>query len=621
MSDSSGYRGRGPTMAAVGERAPVGVEVERAVTMKTRDGTTLVADVYRPGDGRSHPVLLYRGFGERARLAGASACQAERTSGRGYVVVIQEARGRCDSEGEYLPFAHEAEDGYDAVEWAASLPGSTGMVGMYGQSYSATVQYLTATLRPPHLGAMVPVWGAPTAYMDFCYCGGALELANLMTYTAFHAPDTLRRAGLDPDGLTHLLADKLPEWPLVSLKDEVLANLPLDRLVALFARGAPFLADQLDHASDGEYWWPTDVRRRFHEIDVPILHIGSWYDNHLFDTVAMYSGIRRFGRTEDSRRHQRLVIAPFAHTSAFGGPNHGSAGEIDFGPGALTDVWSLQMAWFDYFLGGVDNGVANSSPARVFVLGANAWRDESSWPPPDAVPTALYLHSQGHANSRDGDGVLGWEGPETESPDTFDYDPMTPVPSLGGRFQGRSSGPVDQRAAEVRPDVLVYTSLPVEQAVEIGGKAFAVLYARSSAVDTDFVVKLVDVHPDGYAQLLTDGIVRARFRDSLVDPELIEPGRAYAYMVDLWSLAHAFLPGHRIRAEITSSSFPRWNRNLNTGGPMRYERDPIIARQVIEHSREFPSRLVLPIRESATPVGEPAVVLNRQRKGDLRRYV
>lgn len=600
----------------MGEALEFEVAVERGLSMVTRDGVTLWSDVYRPVGRGDCPTLLYRGFSPRAKLAGAPACQAARTASRGYNVVVQEARGRCDSEGDYEPFVHEADDGHDAVQWAAQIAGSNGTVGTYGQSYSGTVQYLTAATRPSALKAMVPVWGAPSARKNFCYSGdGGLELANLMTYTAFHAPDTLQRAGADPDQLADLLAEKVPEWPLVSLTEEALSTLPLDRLVERFAVGAPFLADQLDHEADGPYWYGEDLSRRFGETDVPTLHIGSWYDNHLYDTIAMYVGMRRFARSAWARDNQRLVIAPFAHTSLFGGPNHGSAGELDFGNDAQTDVWALQMDWFDHFLTDPDVPRAPHGGARVFVLGANSWREHEAWPPADVVPTALHLHSAGAANSSSGDGTLEWTAPGDERPDVFVYDPGDPVPSLGGRFQGRSAGPVDQRPASARTDVLVYTSPALEDPVEIGGQVLAHLHASSSAVDTDFVATLVDVHPDGYEQLLADGIVRARFRDSATESAPLRPGEVASYTIDLWHLAHTFRRGHRVRVEISSSSFPRWARNLNTGGPLRHEHVPIVAEQQVHHSTAYPSRLILPLRTQRTAVSAPAVVITHAAHG------
>jgi len=574
-----------------------GVEVLHSVWLTARDGTRLVSDVYRPDRPGEYPVLVYRSLGPRATIAQAAPCRAARAADRGYVVVVQEARGCGDSEGEYRPLRHEGEDGFDTVEWAATLPGSSGDVAMFGQSYSATVQYQAAAACPPHLRTIVPVYGMPTAYRNHYFNNGALELNNLMAYTAYYARQALRRDGLPDDSLDDLLAERLPEWPLRPLRDDVLRTLPLQRLVDRFKLCAPFLEEDLRCGADPRYWQDADARLAWSQIRVPVLHVGSWYDSYLYDTIAMYEGISRHATTPSARQNQCLLIAPFAHTASFGGPNLGNAGELDFGPQAHLDAWEVSMAWFDHVLKAGRPARERFPAARVFVTGENQWRDEECWPVDDAVRTAVYLSGETAANGSSGAGRLSWHAPTTaEPPDSYLYDPLDPVPTLGGRLLARAAGPMDRRPVESRDDVLVYTSDALDHPIEAVGQVTVVVYASSSAPDTDFVASLVDVYPDESAQLIADGIVRARHQAVTGDSRPLEPGRPREFCIDLWSIGHVFAAGHRIRLEVTSSSFPRWNRNLNTGLPLLSEEVPVEAAQTVYHDPDRPSRMMLPLR-------------------------
>ena len=324
-----------------------------------------------------------------------------------------------------------------------------------------------------------------------------------------------------------------------------------------------------------------------------MLHFGSWYDIFLEGTLSGFEGVNALGGP-NARGKQRLLVGPWAHIG-YSLPTSGGTGELDFGPEAEIDFMQIQLRWFDHWLKGEENGVMDEPPVRIFVMGENRWRDEQEWPPARAEYTPWYLHSGGAANSLDGDGILTPEAPAAEPPDRFVYDPHDPVPSLGGNNLIIARGAFDQRPAEVRDDVLVYTSEVLAEDLEVTGPLRVTLWAASSAVDTDFTAKLVDVYPDGYAQNLQDGMIRARYRDSASDPKLMTPGQPYRFEIDLWATSHVFLAGHRIRVEISSSCFPRFDRNPNTGTPVESESTLVPASQTILHDAEHTSHITLPV--------------------------
>jgi putative CocE/NonD family hydrolase len=350
-----------------------------------------------------------------------------------------------------------------------------------------------------------------------------------------------------------------------------------------------------------EYVEPMTILGKHEQARVPTFNIGGWYDIFLKDTIENFRIMREQGSTPEARQ-SKLLIGPWAHVSQ-GNP----IGEMNFGFGSTAafinlqiDFMSLQVRWFDHFLKGKDTGILNEPPIKLFVMGANVWRDEQEWPLARAVETRYYLHSAGHANTLNGDGALSTSKPGSEAPDQYDYDPAHPVITRGGALLMSPefrSGVLDQRPTESREDVLVYSTPVLEQDVEVTGPIVAHLWAVSSAPDTDFVARLVDVHPDGYAQNLTDGILRARYRNFArgEEPSLIEPGKAYEYEIDLWATSNVFKKGHRIRLDVTSSCFPRWDRNPNTGHEFGADEKMVVAHQKILHDAEHPSYVLLPI--------------------------
>lgn len=573
------------------------MRIDKDVPMTARDGVVLRADVYRPDGPGRFPVLLSRLPYDKngRRRPGDIDVFVE----HGYVVIMQDTRGRFASDGgEYEPLVWEAQDGHDAVEWAAQLPYADGNVGTMGQSYLGATQYLLAPTRPPHLRAAFPA----SAPADFHQCwayhtGGAFELGWQIPYAILMARDTIERQGLTATLLPELervLAAAPTPWA-PPLGPEAYRRLPLTAWAELLEPVAKYLGDYLRHPHDGAPWWAINVERRHVEIDVPMYHVTSWYDIFLHGGIANFQGLRRFAKTEPARAAQKLLIGPWAHLFPYTSPTSTGTGEIDFGSAALVDLHETQLRWFDHWLKGVDTGILDEPPVRIFVMGDNRWRDEREWPLARTRYTPYYLGGGGRANTAGGDGTLGPAAPAEDPADHFVYDPADPVPTRGGNTLILAMGVMDQRPVEARADVLVYTSEVMTAGLEVTGPIAVTLYAASTAPDTDFTAKLVDVHPDGYARNLADGIIRARYRGSRTTPTLLTAGEVTRFAIDLWATSHVFLPGHRIRVEISSSNFPRFDRNLNTGEDQATGTRWQTARQTIFHDARYPSHVMLPV--------------------------
>ena len=414
-------------------------------------------------------------------------------------------------------------------------------------------------------------------------------------YAILKGRNTLERMGRDD------LLKKMDEYVEegtnfgLPLRDEWYRHLPIKDWAELLKETAPYFADYIDNPDDGEYWSRINVNRHLSSITVPMLHVSSWYDIFLEGALNAYQGVKKESESPEARRGQHLFIGPWGHLFPFVQPNSQGSGDIDFGSEALVDLHERQLRWFDYWLKDIDTGIMDEPPVTVFTMGENRWQSLDDWPPHNVHYVRYYLHSGGAANTLHGDGALSTVPPGDEPPDTYQYDPDNPVPSLGGNNLTIPLGVQDQRPAEERQDVLVFTSSAMERAMEVTGPIIVKLWASSTARDTDFTAKLVDVHPDGYARNLQDGIIRARYRDSGTQPTLIEPGRVYEYTIDLWATSNVFLPGHRIRVEISSSNFPRFDRNQNTGAPFGADANLETANQTVFHREEHPSHIVLPI--------------------------
>jgi len=559
------------------------VTIERNAPCRTRDGVTLYADVHRPPGEGPWPVLLMRDpYDKTGAQTGSGYAHPSWWARQGYLTVVQDTRGRFRSEGAFSPFVHEARDGYDAVEWAARLPGADGRVAMYGFSYPGAVQLLAAAERPPSLVTICPAFTSSRYHEGWTYQGGALHLAFAASWAAGLAYDGARGRGdaAAMAALERAAAD--PAW---------YAALPLEDCAPLTRESAPYYFDWLEHASYDDYWRATSVAEDYGRIQVPALHVGGWYDIFLAGTVGSFVELeRRVGR-------QKLLVGPWTHGPW--APVGGSAGGPEAGWTAVCD-W--QLRWLGHWLKGRETGVLDR-PVTAFVLG-DGWRDLDGWPPPASRAVDWYLHSGGRANSRFGDGTLSPGPPGDEPPDVFTYDPLVPVVSRGGHSCCNAAvtpmGPASQREAEEWRDVLCYTSAPLAEDLTLLGDVTATLHAASSAVDTDFTAKLCLVDPDGESVNLKQGIVRARYRDSLAEPSLLEPGRIYEYRIALGPIGVRVPTGHRLRLNVSSSDFPHWDRNLNTGGPLGREgrERAVVATQTVLHDRARPSRLTLPVHEA-----------------------
>jgi uncharacterized protein len=564
--------------------------IEKNVMIPMRDGVRLAANIYRLEGAGPAPVLLARSPYDKEGMGnGDGTLDFMRAVQAGYVIVTQDTRGRFASEGTCSAFRQEREDGADTIAWAAAQPWSNGAVGMFAGSYLGNAQWMAAVENPPALRVIAPLVGFADLYGAFSL--GGLPLLLSVTWTLAMAQEELRRqiadGRLPPEGPgVAMPADNPPE-----------KHLPLDDIP--FLRGlAPYYYEWLDNPTPNAVWeaiWPRDGYRR---VRVPALNIGGWYDCFLKHTLDNYVQMKRGGGSPEARQNQRLVIGPWSH-----GGFAGSFPERDFGPSAsiqACDLHGLHMRWFDRWLKGSENGIENEKPVKIFVMGIDQWREETDWPLPDAKDQAYYLHSAGAANTLNGDGALSIRLADDDLPDIFLYNPLRPAPTLGGQvliIGANATGPRDQRPVEGRDDVLVYTTPPLDEPLEVTGPVSLQLFVSSSARDTDFTGKLVDVFPDGRAILLTEGALRARYRHSPSEPELLEPGQVYELNLDLWATANVFLPGHSIRLEVSSSSFPRLARNTNTGGEIAHEgvADCIPAVNRVYHDRAHPSRLILPV--------------------------
>ena len=564
-----------------------GVRTVLDVKIPMRDGVQTSADMYFPeGDG-PFPVILLRTPYDNGPWAetGWPGSRYRDFVTHGYVYVIQDCRGRYDSEGEFYPWHQEVEDGYDTRKWIAQQPWSNGKIGLVGPSYMGMVQWLGALENSDYLTAMMPastpidgwIWGNQ-------YVNGAYQLALNHGWGFSTTNRTSQPTGMHDWMKLHRFL------PLID--------------TAKVATGTenPFIRDWIKHPTYDDYWRKISAEDKFAKFNVPIYNLAGWFDAYPAAAFRGFSGVRTHAKSEKIRRSQRILVGPWPH----GLSRSSRTGEVDFGPDSLIDLEALTLRWNDYWLKGIDNGIMDEPPVRIFVMGANVWRDEHEWPLARTQFTNFYLHSQGNANSlHGGDGTLSVTSPgENESPDQYSYDPENPVYERGGNFSysipgvggsGELSGPFDQRPNERRDDVLVYTSEPLTEDLEVTGPLTCKLYISSSAPDTDFVVRLVDVHPGGRALNFSEGILRVRYRESWESPQLMEPGQVYAITIEMQPTSLVFKKGHRIRVDVTSSDFPHFDRNPNTGHEFGMDAEVQIAEQTIYHNTKYPSHIVLPV--------------------------
>ena len=549
------------------------VDMRLNVKVPMRDGVELSADLYLPRASGTFPTVLMRT--PYSNNMDVTIERARVLANDGYACVIQDIRGRWDSDGDYYPFHPDVDDGFDTQEWVGQQEWSNGKIGMAGSSYLGLVQWLSAPLRSQYLTCLAPRVICGDFYNGLVYPGGALQLNVVMTW------------GMRTNGRTGQSID-YHDWT------NAFRALPVGDADLSAGRALGFFKDWIEHPAYDDYWNAIDVEDKWKEIDVPAFSMGGWFDLYSADAFTNFNGIRKNGRTPEARQ-SRLIVGPWPHALS----TSSKTGDVDFGAGSLADLDGEETRWFDYWLKGIDNGIVDEPPLRLFIMGINEWRDEHEWPLARTDWQRWHLHSEGDANSVRGGGRLSIDTPTDEPEDRFVYDPEFPVQTVGGNNCCSPDivpwGPYDQRAVEMRSDVLVYTSDPFEEDMEVTGPIKVVLYAATDGPDTDWTAKLVDVSPTGYAMNLCDGIFRARYRESRSESRLLEPNRVYEYEIDVAVTGNVFQKGHSVRIEISSSNFPRFDRNLNTGKDYGKDGEMRVANQAVYHSREYPSHVLLPV--------------------------
>lgn len=609
-----------PPLAQVPENSspPLGsisfhVEPSHFITM--RDGIRLATDLYFP-DGTSEdgcPVVLirtpYGNFADATHEPGVRFFASN-----GYVVAVQEKRGKFRSEGVYSASGGDADDGYDTVDWLSKQPWSNGRVGTWGCSYLGDVQIFLAQTKHPALKAMIPessgscVGSAGGLYRQFAArVGGAVFWAPMIGWFAEFGQKVVPKLPTTLDR-SEYVADYAPfdRRPKPAVVDYVRAWHHLPMRDALSDQGLPptDFEDTVTKSLTDPYWAQFPYMTDGYTSDVPTLFINAWYDFGADLTMFQYNWFRTHSLSAQARTNQYVIMGPSVHCSMDRDASPQMfAGSRPVGDGRF-DYWGAYLTWFDHWLkadAAARDQIDKWPKVRYYELGANRWCAAEGWPPKGIHAQEFYLSSNGHANSLFGDGVLSTDADHGESAasDSFVYDPATPVPSLGGAMCCTGSaemipGAQDQRPVEVRQDVLVFTSDTLVDGVRVTGAPRLVLYVSSSAVDTDFTAKLVDVYPDGRAFNVLERILRARYREGLDKEVWMQSGQIYELQIPLGDTSNYFAPNHRICLEVSSSNFPLFNRNLNTGGKNEEETHWVVAKNVVHHSNRYPSRLILP---------------------------
>jgi len=543
----------------------------RNARVPMRDGVTLAADIYLPeGDG-PFPAVLVRTAYNRTNYFDPWFPE------HGMVFMAQDCRGRYDGEGNHYPFIYETDDGEDTLNWIKAQPWCNGRIGMYGDSYLAGTQLAIGPLGDPAVTALNPRFMAGDCWKRAYYIDGAFSLALTWSWLCFEEASRVSQAALMP---RFNVIEKLRHLPILTM-DEAFGHTPVRAY-----------RDYVSNNRYGPSWERINYRKDMSGYRAPTLITGGWYDNYAAESVHMYRALVEGAPTDELRKGHRLLIGPWTH-----GVNRQTVlGDLDFGPEARAEDGHT-FRWLTTLLNGGKPEEALPAPIRIFVMGRNAWRDEYEWPLARTRWTNLYLGAGG---------TLSPQIPADPRPDRYIYDPNDPVPTLGGNhsvgpynpglYEHALPGPIDQRPVETRADVLTYTSDALPEDLEVTGPVVLKLYACSSAQDTDFVARLTDVYPDGRSINITDGVIRARFREDVWgEPKLMDPGTVYEFTIDLQCTSNVFLAGHRLRVNITSSNFPLWDRNLNTGNDPATDTEMQVAEQAVYHDAERPSHIVLPV--------------------------
>jgi uncharacterized protein len=577
------------------------IDLREGIWIPMRDGVRLATDLYVPRDaGERLPVIMIRTpYDRRAHRRGDSA--ARTFAGQGYVVAVQDVRGKFESEGWYTISKDDVQDGSDATTWLATQSWSNGKVGTYGCSYLGDTQVLQARLRNPHHAAMIPqAAGSSIHYRYFgTMDGGVVELAGGLGWFRHSGSKVYLRYPEDLPSSLRGLFEIAPSVPPIADYRPIWTSLPLVDMMKKAGGPPTDWEDFVSHAPGDPWWDQFGYIKPDDRFDVPSLQINSWYDFGIAETLQQFNQFRANAVSATSRDNQFMIVSPTEHCRSEVATEKTRVGERELGD-ARFPYWDLYLRWFDHWLKGVENGVGAMPRLRLYVMGRNLWRDEQEWPLLRTRFVKYYLRSGGRANGLFGDGVLSPTAPRAEASDSFTYDPASPVPSVGGPgcCSGTSeaaAGAFDQSRVEQRQDVLVYSTPPLEEGLEVTGPLDLVLYVSSSARDTDFTAKLVDVYPDGTAYNIQESVLRARYREGFGREVWMEPGGTYRLRIDLKATSNYFGPGHRVRLEVSSSSFPRYDRNLNTGGRNYDEVRWVPARNTVHHAPDRASHLVLPI--------------------------
>jgi hypothetical protein len=574
--------------------ADASLVIDRNIVVAMRDGVELRADVFRPAAGRWPALVQRTPYGRSPYPDTSIALNPVLAAESGYAVVIEDVRGRGNSQGEFHPFT-EREDGYDTVEWTARQDWCDGRVGLFGSSYMGATAIQGAVAAPPSLVTFVAAQASSRYDEGRSYWGGALELAALLGSSlgamAAGALEHRRRQGLPTSGMRSAIKDLLERqadrpvpFPLMSVFGR--QDSPLRELT-------PWFFEWLEHATGDPYWSDLAVGPRHAEVATPGLHITSWYDQFHVGAIDNFVGLRAEAATDAARGSQHLIVGPWLHY-ALRGHSVGASrvGDISFGSRAALNLDAIQLQWFNEWIKG-EPARRPRSPIRLFVMGTNVWRDEAAWPLERADERSWYLAGSGSAATDPSSGSLHANTPRSAGVDRFDYDPANPVPTLGGAHLAMSivapAGQIDQARIESRPDVLSYTSDHLERAIEVTGPVRAEIWFSTSAVSTDLTARLVDVHPDGAAYSVCDGIRR------LAPDADHDAGAAHPVLIEMGATSQVFLPGHRLRVDVSSSNYPRFDPNPNTGESSLQCSLPIVAHQVVHFGPDQPSRILLPV--------------------------
>ena len=574
--DEEGTRGAmsgRPPVGAISELVTTRLRAELGLRLPMRDGTMLALDYWRPDVPGPLPVVLVRTPYDKVLEFDRNQDLYRNLAQRGYIVAFNDCHGRFNSDGVFTPYFDEADDGYDTVEWVASQDWCDGNVGMTGRSYSGQTPWFAASRTPPHLKAIVPFASPPsTLWRNEPFFGGAFMLSALGGWMIGMG----RRSWQDPQFIREF-----------SNESDYFDELPVASLPAHAGVRSEWWDEMMQHPSYDDFWKRGSYDCHA-QITTPALNITGWWDMNFPGAPTNFEAMRRTHSQGETGAAQKLIIGPWPHWVN----RERALNGVDFGDDAVIELNDYVVRFFDRWLKGRQNGIEQEKDVYTFVVGANEWWAEDDWPLADTAETAYYFHSGGSANSLKGDGTLSTSPPGDEPADTFFYDPADPVRTVYNFLDG----PVDDRIPSIRDDVLCYTSEPLTEPIDVVGWVSCELYAASSASDTDWHVRLVDVYPDGSARFLCRGLLRARFRDSFEAPSLLEPAKPTRFRICLDATGNRFLPGHRIRVEVTSSWFPQYDRNTNSGSPNPFfETETVMAEQTILHGGAHPSHIVLPV--------------------------